>query len=125
MRANETTDLGNTDDRCFEVWLLANFNTGLDVKVRGDAVGTLTNQGVTSGSWYRLEIKWVPAAGAGSEFKLFNSSDTQLGATTSFTSGSIADFQYLTIGHHAQSGGRTMDWYMDGIGVSSTGYLGT
>lgn len=100
-------------------------NDGGIHKVRCVTDGTTTTgQEISAATWYRVEVKYVPNNGAGaSEFKVFDASNNQIGSTQTFNTGNNW-LQYLTAGIRSGDNTRAFHVYIDGIGVTTTGYLG-
>jgi hypothetical protein len=91
-----------------------------------DALGTSFSSqitGISTAAWYRLEIKHVNNSTGGNEFKVFDSSGTQVGSTVTFNT-DTSQARVMAVGVYNNPSGKATDIYYDGFGVSTTGYLG-
>lgn len=80
--------------------------------------------GAALDTWFRVEVKWVNNATGQTELKIFNpSTGAQIGSTVTVNTANV-QLQHLRIGVFSNPGSDNYDFYMDGLGVSSSGYLG-
>lgn len=80
-------------------------------------------QNISAGTWYRVEVRWV--SNGASTARIYTASNgQQIGSDTSFNSSASQDFRYLHIG--TLFGDNTKGWtiQIDGIGISTTDWLG-
>lgn len=88
----------------------------------GQSTTSSSVQTISLNTWYRAEAMSVNNA-ATSEFKLFDSSGSQIGSTSTFTTGNYWS-RYIYVGRSYGAGTLATDVTVDGVGVSTSGYLG-
>lgn len=93
-----------------------------------DMIGTTFSAnigGAQLDTWYRVEVKWVNNNAAdATELKVYTASTgVQLGSTVTVDTGNVS-LQHYILGVFSNPGTKAYDFYYDGFGVSSTGYLG-
>lgn len=92
-----------------------------------DMIGTTFSTNIGSAqldTWYRVEVKWVNNATGLTELKVFNATTlSQLGNTVTVDTGNVS-LQHMVLGVFNNPASKAYDFYFDGFGVDSVGYLG-
>lgn len=98
-------------------------NVGGQLNIYGFSTGASADIPISVTTWYRVEVMSVNN-NTTSEIKVFDAtSGTQVGSTQTFTSGNYY-FRFVNAGRTVGDNVNVMDFTIDGVGVSSSGYLG-
>ena len=102
------------------VWV--NKSSSTYTLVFGASGGTYPSIGISLATWYRVEVQAV--SGGLCSMKVFDATGAQVGSTVTSTMSSSIGSRYVNYGliQKEQTGNCTA--HIDGVGVSSTGWLG-